>query len=147
LVRIIFFEIDISLEKRFIKRLSHPEIKVVDAFFEMVDVVVGQIFLYCLEEFLIVCEQGSYSSVDAFSYFVFLFFYQCGYLFAEHFSKDIEDILIFDEDPHVFGIDILEYRRYEILIEKLEDADIGIDILYIAFVRQEESLLTCPHVL
>ena len=115
-IRIIFFEYDFLIRQFLIEIFADPKIQVIDILLDAIDILLGQLILEDLQELLVVyvlrdilihgSDEFLVGEHDA-----------VGNLFPGQISEKLDDFLILDIEPDVFGIDILQNRREEGLIE------------------------------
>ena len=117
----------------------YPKIQVIDIFFKVIDILFCQWLLYDLEEmfigekliYFLIC--GSYElMVGA--------FYHMRYFVSYESFEELYEFLVFDVQSDVFGIDVLENGSQCTIIERFEEWDIGINILDVVGLRENEFL-------
>lgn len=145
-IRIIFFEDDLIVGYRSGESLADPEIQVVDILFDMIDILFGELFFERLQKLLMLQVPGDIL-IDGFDELAVRDLHHPGDLLSYESFEELDDLLVLDVEPDILGVDVLQDSREEGLVERLEQADIGVDVLDVGLVRQEESLFPGSDVL
>ena len=111
----------------------------------MINILLGKLLFERFDE-IFMFQVFSDILIDGFNELIVRRFHHLGNLLSYESFEEFDDFLVFDVEPYIFGVDILQNRCEECFVEGFEERDIRIDVLDVGLVRQVEFLFSGSHV-